>query len=289
MQMKIDQQDLQRRSLFLGVPMYGGMAHMNFITGILALTRKCAEIGLRLETYFVANESLVQRARNTIADQFLQSGCSHMIFIDADIGFDADSVIMMLAMMSDDSPYDVLTAPYPKKTISWEKVKRAVEKGFGDGDPQNLAQFVGDFVVNFKGQEGSKGLENGTGQEQGQPLTINLQEPFAVSEAGTGFMMIRRATFEKLQQAYPEGEYVSDLHRSLGFDPTRTMHAYFDCAIDPETKRYLSEDYYFCRNVWKAGMTVHMCGWMQTSHTGAFTFGGSLAHIAALGAYPGAG
>ncbi len=275
MQVNIQQQELQSRSLFLGVPMYGGMAHMHFITGLLQLTRQCQEIGIRLETYFVANESLVQRARNQIADQFLQSECSHMIFIDADIGFDADSVIMMLAMMADDGPYDVLTAPCPKKAISWEKVRAAVEQGKAADDPAQLANFVGDFVVNFKDVPA-----------QGS-VTIDLQEPFAVSEAGTGFMMTKRATFEKVKAAFPEGEYVSDLHRSAGFDPTRTMHAYFDCIIDPETKRYLSEDYYFCRTVWKAGMSVHMCGWMQTTHTGSFTFGGSLAHLASIGADPG--
>ena len=248
---------------------------MNLITGLLALSRKCQEVGVRLETYFIANESLVQRARNQIADQFLQSDCTHMLFLDADIGFDANDVIMMLAIMGNESAYDVLTAPYPKKAISWEKVKSAVEKGFADYDPEQLANFVGDFVVNVKDAS------------DGESLTINLQEPFAVSEAGTGFMMIKRFTFETLKQVTPEGEYLSDLHRSSSFDETRLMHAYFDCAIDPSTKRYLSEDYYFCRSVWKAGMTVHMCGWMQTTHTGPYTFGGSLAHIAAIGADPG--
>ena len=275
MQITIDQKMLQSRALFLGVPMYGGMAHMNFITGLLALSRKCQDVGVRLETYFIANESLVQRARNQIADQFMQSDCTHMLFLDADIGFDANDVLMMLAIMDDESAYDVLTAPYPKKAISWEKVKSAVEKGFGDDDPGLLANFVGDYAVNVKDVS------------DGETLTINLQEPFAVSEAGTGFMMIKRSTFETLKQVTPEREYLSDLHRSSGFDETRLMHAYFDCAIDPSTKRYLSEDYYFCRSVWKAGMTVHMCGWMQTTHTGPYTFGGSLAHIAAIGADPG--
>jgi hypothetical protein len=277
MQINIEQQELQSRSLFLGVPMYGGMAHMHFITGVVQLTRKCAEIGIRLETYFLANESLVQRARNTVVDQFLQSDCSHMIFIDADIGFDADSVIMMLAMMADDGPYHVLTAPCPKKAISWEKVKLAMDKGFGADDPAQLANFVGDFSVNFKEVP------------DGQAFTVDLQEPFAVSEAGTAFMMIKRATFDRLKTAFPDSAYVSDLRRSPGFDPNRMMHAYFDCSIDPVTKRYLSEDFHFCRTVWKAGMSVHMCGWMQLTHTGAYTFGGSLAHMAAIGADPGVG
>ena len=62
------------------------------------------------------------------------------------------------------------------------------------------------------------------------------------------------------------------------------IHAYFDCIIDPDSKRYLSEDYMFCYNVRKAGMKVWMCPWMQLKHTGSYTFGGSLAALAAIGA-----
>jgi hypothetical protein len=60
--------------------------------------------------------------------------------------------------------------------------------------------------------------------------------------------------------------------------------AYFDCIIDPETKRYLSEDYMFCYNVQKAGMKVWLCPWMRLKHVGSYIFGGSLADLASVGA-----
>jgi hypothetical protein len=60
--------------------------------------------------------------------------------------------------------------------------------------------------------------------------------------------------------------------------------AYFDCIIDPESKRYLSEDYMFCYNVQKMGGGVWLCPWMQLNHVGSYIFGGSLADLASIGA-----
>jgi hypothetical protein len=60
--------------------------------------------------------------------------------------------------------------------------------------------------------------------------------------------------------------------------------AYFDCIIDPDTKRYLSEDYMFCQNVRKAGGKVWLCPWISLQHVGMYIFGGSLADLAAVGA-----
>jgi len=59
---------------------------------------------------------------------------------------------------------------------------------------------------------------------------------------------------------------------------------YFDALIDPKSKRYLSEDYMFCQWARAAGLKVWMCPWMQLSHMGSYTFGGSLTHLAQVGA-----
>ena len=268
MKTEINLKDLQQKSLFLAAPMYGGQCHGMFAKAIADLSAICAKHGITLKHYYLFNESLITRARNYCVDEFLRSDCSHMMFIDSDIGFDPRDVLLMLDMMDDDTDYDVLTGPYPKKNISWEKIKQAVDRGFADDNPYALEQFVGDYVFNPTG-----------GKTQ-----IPLNEPAEVAEAGTGFMMIRRATFEKYAEAYPDLQYKPDHVRTKAFDGSRMIHAYFDCIIDPNSKRYLSEDYMFCYNVRKAGMKVWMCPWMQLKHTGSYTFGGSLAALAAIGA-----
>ena len=191
-----------------------------------------------------------------------------MLFIDSDIGFNPQDVLALLAIQDDDSPYDVIGAPYPKKCISWEKVKQAVDKGFADEDPNNLEKFVGDYVFN-----------PARGQRE-----IPIGEPVEVMEMGTGFMMIRRKTFDKYKEVFPHLHYKPDHIRTEAFDGSREIMAYFDCIIDPVSKRYLSEDYMFCYNVQKAGMRVWFCPWMQTQHVGTYVFGGSLADLASIGA-----
>jgi hypothetical protein len=191
-----------------------------------------------------------------------------MMFIDSDIGFDPRDVLAMLALQSDDSEYDVLAGPYPKKCISWEKIKLAVDKGVADEDPNVLEKYVGDYVFNPAGGK----------------TEIPLGEPVEVLEAGTGFMMIRRATFEKFEKAYPEQLYTPDHIRTEHFDGSRQIMAFFDTPICPDTNRYLSEDYMFCQWSRKAGMKVWFCPWMSLQHVGMMVFGGSLVDLAQIGA-----
>jgi hypothetical protein len=62
--------------------------------------------------------------------------------------------------------------------------------------------------------------------------------------------------------------------------------AFFDCGIDPVSKRYLSEDYFFCQNARKIGIKIWMCPWMDLQHVGSYIFKGSLAAIGSLGVSP---
>jgi len=107
---KIEVSELQKRSLFLATPMFGGTCYGNYTRGIADLTTLCVKYGIELRLHFMYNESLVQRARNYCTDEFLRSPCTHMMFIDADIGFDANDVIALLALQGDDSPYDIIGA-----------------------------------------------------------------------------------------------------------------------------------------------------------------------------------
>jgi hypothetical protein len=297
---------LRQRKLFIAAPMYGGQCAGMFARSIADLSALCTRYGIQTRFYFLFNESLITRARNYCADEFMRSGDTHLMFIDSDIGFDANDVIAMLAIQSEDSEYDVLAGPYPKKCISWEKIVHAVNKGFADSDPNNLEKYVGDYVFN---------PANGT-------TSIPLNQPVEVLEAGTGFMMIRRQTFEKFDIAYPQQRYRPDHVRTEHFDGTREIMAYFDTPIDGKrtnieqelkifleknpaanaeeivafvadpdnssfrnySKRYLSEDYMFCQWSRQAGMKVWLCPWMELKHVGMMVFGGSLADLAAIGA-----
>ena len=308
---KIPIQELRKRKLFLATPMYGGNCSGMYARSVADLAALCANHGIHMQMYFLFNESLITRARAYCTDEFVRSESTHLMFVDSDIGFDPRDVLALMSLQSDDSEYDVIGGPYPKKCISWEKIKMAVDKGCADENPNILDRYVGDYVFNPKA--GSK--------------SIPIGQPVEVLEIGTGFMMIRRKTLEVFKEKYPFLSYKPDHVRTEHFDGTREIMMYFDCIIDrgyelsdlqdvakdlitaqdsstvaqdtkkiverakdlfkkeeTASKRYLSEDYRFCYACAGAGLKVWLCPWMKLQHVGTYVFGGSLADLAALGA-----
>ena len=307
MQINVPIEELRKRKLFVSTPMYGGQCAGMFCRSTNDLSAAAVHHGIEVRFYYLFNESLITRARNYCADEFLRSDCTHMLFIDSDIGFNAVDVFAMLALMSDDSPYDILCAPYPKKCIAWEKIKTAVDKGMADQDVNALEKYVGDYVFN-----------PANGQSQ-----IQISEPAEVLESGTGFMMIRRSALVKMQEKYTELLYRPDHVRTKAFDGTREIMTFFDALIDNKhahirsqireffdknpnatkedviafiddaktkvdgsqySNRYLSEDYMFCQWARNAGLKVWLAPWIALQHIGSYIFGGSLMDLAAVGA-----
>ena len=267
-EVSIDIGELRKRKIFVATPMYSGICNGQYTRAMIEFQKVCSEYEIQSEFFFLFNESLITRARNYCADEFMRSDFTHLMFVDADIGFNPHDVLALAALADPETDKDIICGAYPKKVISWEKIKRAVDKGFADENPQRLENFVGDYV--FNPADGSN--------------EIPLDKPVEVLEGGTGFMMIQRKAFEKYAEAYPEFLYRPDHIRSNNFDGTREIMAYFDCVIEPKSKRYLSEDYMFCQWARNAGIKVWMCPWMRLNHTGSYQFGGSLIDIANIGA-----
>lgn len=270
MELELNLEQLRGKKLFIATPMYGGMCHGSYTKAIADLMTMCTKYGIETKLFFMFNESLITRARNYLADEFLRSEYDYILFIDSDIHFEAQDVLVLHHFAVNNSEMDIICGPYPKKAISWEKIKLAVDKGYADKNPLLLEEFVGDYV--FNPVDGIK--------------KFRVDEPVEVKEGGTGFMLIKREVFERMDQAFPERLYKPDHVRTKAFDGSREIMAYFDCVIDPESKRYLSEDYMFCQYARKSGSKVWLLPWIKLKHAGTYIFGGSLAAIATIGASP---
>ena len=135
------------------------------------------------------------------------------------------------------------------------------------------------YVVNFDFLKDKDG--NNTPQVQIEDNLVKLKD------AGTGFMCIKKEVIQQMFDAHPEMKYVNDINVDQKFEPF--MYALFDTMIDPESRRYLSEDYMFCQWMQKIGVETWLCPWMRLIHTGSYTFGGSLADLSEVGASPTAG
>lgn len=269
MEINIPVEQLRANKLFVATPMYGGQCAGMFAKSTADLSAMCTSYGIPLQFYYLFNESLITRARNYCVDEFMRSEAEHLMFIDSDIGFNPQDVIALMALQAQEpEKYEIIGGPYPKKCISWEKIKLAVDKGIADEDANVLEKFVGDYVFNPK---------NGSG-------SIPIGEPVEVLEIGTGFMMITKAALKKFMAKYPEYMYRPDHVRTEHFDGTREIMMFFQAEVDPVSKRYLSEDYWFCQKAQQAEIRTWFCPWMRLQHVGSYIFGGSLADLAAIGA-----
>ena len=267
-QIRINPNDLRKVKLFVATPMYGGMNHGLFMKAGLDLQAMCLKFGIEIKFSLLFNESLITRARNYLVDEFLRSGFTHLLFIDSDIHYNPEDIITLIALDK-----DIIGGPYPKKSLNWGAVYKAFKKVTSDPNfdeskfnPGELEQVTGEYV--FNPVPGTK--------------EFNVNQPLEVMEIGTGFMMIKREVFAKFKEEYPHLNYKPDHIGQANFDGTRYIHAFFDTVIDPDSHRYLSEDYMFCQ-YWRAiGGKVWICPWMRTEHIGTYPFKGNLPAIAAL-------
>jgi cellulose synthase/poly-beta-1,6-N-acetylglucosamine synthase-like glycosyltransferase len=235
------------KKLFLSTPCYGGLCLEKYMIGIIKLQLHLIKHGVQLYIDTTENESLVHRARNVAVGRFMQkTDADYFMFIDADVDFDPDSVLRLV-----NSGHDIAVACYPKKCVMWDQAASAV-KG---GDDRNMAMLSSSLVLNFGASR--RPVENGF---------------IEILDGPTGFMLIKRDVFTKLEEKFPQLWCKND-HQNRDFDD---YHACFDCMIDPETKRYLSEDYAFCRRWQQCGGKIYADINTTLGHVGNLPFSGCL-------------
>ncbi len=239
--------------LFVATPMYGGMCTGMYTSGIMQLVGTCGQNQIQMYYSFMMNESLITRARNSMAYDFLESDASHLMFIDADISFNPNDIPMMVK-----ADKDIICGLYPKKEINWVEVDAAVKRGV---PPAELSKHTGAFVVN---------LPSNT-----QTASGPIMEPMEIANGGTGFMLIKRKVFEALNDKVPS--YTNDMYHAVDtVRKVKTIKEFFATSIDEESNRLLSEDYHFCKIAREAGFKVYAAPWAAFGHTGTYTFSGQL-------------
>ena len=238
--------------LFVSTPMYGGQCTGFYAQSLIQLNNLIKNSGNDCIMSFMFNESLITRARNALAHNFLKTDCSHLMFIDADIRFNPADIPPMI-----EADKDIICGVYPKKEINWHGVKAALERGVSVDE---LKHHTGSFVVNLVEYSGS--------------VTVPINQPVEIWNGGTGFMLIKREVFEQLADKVPS--YINDVTDLSGSIKADEIKEYFATSIEDGTRRLLSEDYHFC-NVWRQnGGKVWAAPWAQLSHIGTYCFEGQL-------------
>ena len=253
--------------LMIATPLYGG-AEGDYLRSVVGLAGAAERAGVPCAFAWLSNNPVIDRARNVLAAAFLQSDATHLVFIDADVGFVPEELLALVQRMARDDRLAVVGAPYPKRRVNWDLVASAAAKGLADGNPAALERFSGVFPL-----------------EPLEPAaSFALDQPIELRHTGTGLMVIRRDVIEGLCERHPELAYAADaLDRESGLAGD-TITALFQPLIDPATGHMLSDDYAFCPRVRAAAYRIWLAPWMRTSHTGPARFSATLSDLALLSA-----
>jgi hypothetical protein len=244
--------------VLLATPCYGGQMMRGYTQSILNLQRLCDTNGIKLDILTIGNESLITRARNFYVSLVLaKKEYTHLFFVDSDVSFNPLNVIRMLT-----GNKDIVGGCYPKKGINWEKVASTIKEGIVETEFIEPACY--DYAVNI--------ITEHTQDAHKIPIQNGFMK---VAYAATGFMLIKREVLEKMAREFSHLKYINDVG---GYDQHGNkdyFYALFDCVIDPVSKRYLSEDYAFCKR-W-LGMNGEI--WVDLScnlsHDGTYSFKGA--------------
>ena len=222
-QIQVNIDFLRTTRVHICMPCYGGMLTESTFMSYIKWANTCRQLGIDWTMETMTNESLISRARNTLTAKFLHNKEStHLMFIDADIGWEPWHLLVML-----NRDVDVIGGLYPMKSlpVKW-------------------------CVNGFEGaKEGADGLQE-------------------VSKTGTGFMLIKRHVFEKLDAHPATKPFINDIGLPVELNPY--MKTYFDTAV--RENRYYSEDWTFCENWRDLGGRVWVDKRVLLKHTGTYVF-----------------
>lgn len=239
--------------LVVATPCFGGQVSSLYAASMLKLqgaVRSYANLRMKLE--LDEGDALITRSRANLVARFLDDPeATHLLFIDADIGFEPGQALRLLTYGA-----DVCAAAYPIKRIDWDKVQRTIDTR--RSNPRAAALH---YVLEV--EDGDRIIAQGGFTK--------------VRYAGTGFLMIRRHVLEEMRGQYGALKFRSDhcYADPLGESPNRC--ALFDCMIDARTGVYLSEDFSFCKRWTDMGGEIWIDLESRLNHVGPTTYYGDLA------------
>lgn len=241
-------------SIFVATPSLRAMVNAPYVKSLIALQARCHRLGIGFAFDMVCGISVIDHARNYLASHFLANSThSHLLFIDDDMGFNADEIAAMFAWPE----VEVIAAMCPKRRIDWERIKQVV-LAHPDIEASHLANLTGNYGGMFHLPEAAAQMSVGP-------------KPMPVDAIGTGIMLISRACLLRLIEVAP-------LHpvnaKSEGFP----LYPFFRCEMVDGV--LTGEDVAFCNLVRKHGGRILGAPWPVITHSGPYDFIGDLCGIA---------
>ena len=240
-------------SVFVATPVHD-QCSIHYAQGLLEFQKECIKRNVQV-AFQIMKSSLVTQGRNLCVSGFIESGMTHMLFIDSDILFNAESIFKMI-----ERDKDVISIPYPLKTLMWDKAFRKMQNGEIE-KPDDIRKWLHTYPMKIENT-------NNVNVERGV---------IEVTHSPTGCMLIKRQVFDKMIKAYPDKQIVQKTVINGEYVDKPHMWNFFDTIHDPETKTYLGEDFSFCKIWTEIGGKCHAFIDDPIAHIGEHQYEGRFA------------
>lgn len=239
------------KKVFIATPAYGGQVTVDYMTSVVNMVTQMMDVQWNLQ--LTAGESIITVGRNNMVMEFLESDCTHLLFLDADLSFDVETIREMLKANK-----DVCLVPYPTKHYNEQRMQ---ERAARSNRPAKLSDGL-HYVLHVKPDKMKEALER--------------KSRYVEIDAGpTGCMMIRRHVFDRMIEHYPELKCsINGAKAGMSYHYDNWWR-FFDTMVDDKGE-FLGEDIAFCRR-WRAiGGTVWADMFGKMGHVGRNSFSGGL-------------
>ena len=242
-------------SFFVATPCHSEVS-IHYFQACLDFQKQCMNNNV-IVSFQIMKSSLVTQGRNLCVSSFMESGHTHLLFIDSDIDFQPQSIFKMLS-----ADKDVISVPYPLKDINWSKGWEKIKSGQIKNEKDLKFKALYRYPMKLPNEEDIRVSQDGV---------------IEVTHSPTGCMLIKRSTIEKMIEAYPDME----IHQKTVINGDMVnrpfYYNFFDTMFDKKTKTYLGEDYAFCRRWREIGGKCHALVTDRISHVGEHQYRGCFA------------
>jgi hypothetical protein len=101
--------------VFIATPAYDGKVDTDFAQSCISATQAATVYGIQVTGAVMGNGAFIDLARNMFVKLFLKENkeCTHLLFIDADLKFEARAFVEVVRHCTEDRP--VIAGVYPKR------------------------------------------------------------------------------------------------------------------------------------------------------------------------------
>ena len=242
----------EKIKLYVATPVHSTVT-INYLQTVVMLQKKCYELGIGF-TLHTMKCSLVTNGRNICVSDFMNSDCTHMLFLDSDIQIEAESIITMI-----EKNKELLCIPYPLKTVKFNKMYE-IQKLKPNLNLEQMSMAGNVYPVRLA-DDSSVDVVDGVCE---------------LTHSATGCLLFQRSVFDKMIKNYTDLK----INQEVTIDNENTMkpnlYNFFDTYFDKEKNLYYGEDFAFSRLWRRIGGKCYALITEYITHVGDYSYTGRL-------------